>query len=106
MMLVQVFEQVIAVGMILSTALIIWESLLLLTGSESPIVVVLRSPSSMRLLLSASFIVFLLTPMHSGSMDGGFSRGDLLLLYQSAGACYSLIMCLLLLLLVIVHRDR
>jgi len=58
----QVFEQIIAFGMIVSTALIIWKSLMLATGSESPIVVVL-----------------------SGSMEPGFFRGDLLFLYQSAG---------------------
>jgi len=56
----QVCEQVIAFGMIVATALIIWKSLMLITGSESPIVVVL-----------------------SGSMEPGFSRGDLLFLYQS-----------------------
>jgi len=57
----QIFEQIVAFGMIVSTALIIWKSLMLITGSESPIVVVL-----------------------SGSMEPGFYRGDLLLLYQSS----------------------
>jgi signal peptidase len=43
--------------MIISTALMIWKGLIVVTGSESPIVVVL-----------------------SGSMEPAFHRGDLLLL--------------------------
>jgi len=44
-------------GMIITSALMIWKGLILATGSESPIVVVL-----------------------SGSMEPGFSRGDILFL--------------------------
>jgi len=58
----QVFEQIISFGLIVSTALMIWKSLIVITGSESPIVVVL-----------------------SGSMEPSFQRGDLLFLYQSEG---------------------
>ncbi|KAJ6354855.1 hypothetical protein OIU76_027639 [Salix suchowensis] len=46
--------------MIVSTALIIWKALMCLTGSESPVVVVL-----------------------SGSMEPGFKRGDILFLHMS-----------------------
>jgi signal peptidase len=45
--------------MIITSALMIWKSLVLGTGSESPVVVVL-----------------------SGSMEPGFYRGDILFLYQ------------------------
>lgn len=53
----QVYYQVLNFGMIVSTALMIWKGLMVATGSESPIVVVL-----------------------SGSMEPAFHRGDLLLL--------------------------
>lgn len=53
-------EQFIAFGLIVVTALMIWKSLIVVFQSESPIVVVL-----------------------SGSMEPGFYRGDLLLLFQS-----------------------
>ena len=36
-------QQIINLGMILSSALIIWKTLILVTCSESPVVVVLRS---------------------------------------------------------------
>ncbi|KAK9755078.1 hypothetical protein RND81_01G001100 [Saponaria officinalis] len=49
--------QVIALGTIVAVALIIWNSLVLITGCESPIVVVL-----------------------TGSMEPGFKRGDILFL--------------------------
>eukprot|EP01124_Arcella_intermedia_P020669 TRINITY_DN28161_c0_g1_i1.p1 TRINITY_DN28161_c0_g1~~TRINITY_DN28161_c0_g1_i1.p1 ORF type:complete len:177 (-),score=26.52 TRINITY_DN28161_c0_g1_i1:26-556(-) len=58
----QIVEQVISFGLIVCTALMIWKSLMIVTGSESPIVVVL-----------------------SGSMEPAFQRGDLLFLYQSDG---------------------
>lgn len=45
-------------GLIVTSALIIWKTLMLITGSESPIVVVL-----------------------SGSMEPGFYRGDILFLH-------------------------
>ena len=45
----------------MTSALMIWKSLILATGSESPVVVVL-----------------------SGSMEPGFYRGDILFLYQPA----------------------
>ncbi|CAK7354208.1 unnamed protein product [Dovyalis caffra] len=48
-----------ALGIIVSTALIIWKVLMCLTGSESPVVVVL-----------------------SGSMEPGFKRGDILFLHM------------------------
>ncbi len=44
-------------GLVVTSALIIWKSLMLVTGSESPVVVVL-----------------------SGSMEPGFHRGDILFL--------------------------
>ncbi|KAJ7565866.1 hypothetical protein O6H91_02G078400 [Diphasiastrum complanatum] len=52
--------QVISLGLIVSSALIIWKGLMCLTGSESPVVVVL-----------------------SGSMEPGFRRGDILFLHMS-----------------------
>jgi len=51
--------QLISFGLIVSSALMIWKSLMIVTGSESPIVVVL-----------------------SGSMEPAFYRGDLLFLYM------------------------
>ncbi|XP_062533847.1 signal peptidase complex catalytic subunit SEC11A-like [Armigeres subalbatus] len=53
----QFFFQVLSFGMIVSSALMIWKGLMVVTGSESPIVVVL-----------------------SGSMEPAFHRGDLLFL--------------------------
>lgn len=50
-------NQIITLGMIVSSALIIWKGLICYTGSESPVVVVL-----------------------SGSMEPGFQRGDILFL--------------------------
>ena len=38
----QVFYQILNFGMIVSSALMIWKGLMVVTGSESPIVVVLR----------------------------------------------------------------
>ena len=38
----QLYYQVLNFGMIVSSALMIWKGLMVLTGSESPIVVVLR----------------------------------------------------------------
>lgn len=48
-----------APGLIVTSALIIWKTLILITGSESPVVVVL-----------------------SGSMEPGFQRGDILFLHM------------------------
>eukprot|EP01125_Pyxidicula_operculata_P016948 TRINITY_DN588_c0_g1_i3.p1 TRINITY_DN588_c0_g1~~TRINITY_DN588_c0_g1_i3.p1 ORF type:complete len:179 (-),score=9.72 TRINITY_DN588_c0_g1_i3:132-668(-) len=62
MRLRQVFEQIISFGLIVSTALMIWKTLMIISASESPIVVVL-----------------------SGSMEPAFHRGDLLFLTQSDG---------------------
>ncbi len=58
--------------MVLTSALMIWKSLIVLTCSVSPVVVVLRYSNS-------SFNV------HSGSMEPAFYRGDLLFLtnYES-----------------------
>ncbi|XP_055615426.1 signal peptidase complex catalytic subunit SEC11A [Toxorhynchites rutilus septentrionalis] len=53
----QFFFQVLSFGMIVSSALMVWKGLMVATGSESPIVVVL-----------------------SGSMEPAFHRGDLLFL--------------------------
>lgn len=53
----QIIYQVLNFAMIVSSALMIWKGLMVMTGSESPIVVVL-----------------------SGSMEPAFFRGDLLLL--------------------------
>ncbi|KAH9625042.1 hypothetical protein KSS87_020795 [Heliosperma pusillum] len=53
----QLVTQVISLGMIVTSALIIWKALMCFTGSESPVVVVL-----------------------SGSMEPGFKRGDILFL--------------------------
>ncbi|GAU47328.1 hypothetical protein TSUD_291500 [Trifolium subterraneum] len=47
-------------GMIVTSALIIWKALMCITSSESPVVVVL-----------------------SGSMEPGFKRGDILFLHMS-----------------------
>lgn len=55
--LVQLAYQVLNFAMIVSSALMIWKGLMVVTGSESPIVVVL-----------------------SGSMEPAFHRGDLLFL--------------------------
>ncbi|KAL5714388.1 signal peptidase I [Ranunculus cassubicifolius] len=56
----QLFTQAISLGMIVTSALIIWKALMCFTGSESPVVVVL-----------------------SGSMEPGFKRGDILFLHMS-----------------------
>ncbi|XP_050383694.1 uncharacterized protein LOC126800368 [Argentina anserina] len=56
----QVLNQTISLGMIVTSALIIWKALMCFTGSESPVVVVL-----------------------SGSMEPGFKRGDILFLQMS-----------------------
>jgi len=56
----QVVMQAISLGMIVTSALIIWKGLMCVTGSESPVVVVL-----------------------SGSMEPGFKRGDILFLHMS-----------------------
>uniref|UniRef100_A0A8C6UZ22 Signal peptidase complex catalytic subunit SEC11 n=1 Tax=Neogobius melanostomus TaxID=47308 RepID=A0A8C6UZ22_9GOBI len=56
-MQVELYYQVLNFGMIVSSALMIWKGLMVVTGSESPIVVVL-----------------------SGSMEPAFHRGDLLFL--------------------------
>eukprot|EP00033_Pygsuia_biforma_P003808 GCRY01004173.1.p1 GENE.GCRY01004173.1~~GCRY01004173.1.p1 ORF type:complete len:181 (+),score=14.65 GCRY01004173.1:71-613(+) len=53
----QFLNQAVNFGLIVSSALMIWKTLVILTNSQSPIVVVL-----------------------SGSMEPGFSRGDLLFL--------------------------
>ncbi|KAG6496085.1 hypothetical protein ZIOFF_043933 [Zingiber officinale] len=56
----QVLNQIVSLGMIVTSALIIWKGLMCVTGSESPVVVVL-----------------------SGSMEPGFKRGDILFLHMS-----------------------
>ncbi|KDP32390.1 hypothetical protein JCGZ_13315 [Jatropha curcas] len=56
----QAITQVISLGLIVTSALIIWKALMCITGSESPVVVVL-----------------------SESMEPGFQRGDILFLHMS-----------------------
>ncbi|OAE25590.1 hypothetical protein AXG93_2982s1110 [Marchantia polymorpha subsp. ruderalis] len=56
----QILLQAVSLGMIVTSALIIWKGLMCFTGSESPVVVVL-----------------------SGSMEPGFKRGDILFLHMS-----------------------
>ncbi|KAK4785967.1 hypothetical protein SAY86_002656 [Trapa natans] len=56
----QFLSQVVSFGMIVTSALIIWKALMCVTGSESPVVVVL-----------------------SESMEPGFKRGDILFLHMS-----------------------
>ncbi|PON88980.1 hypothetical protein TorRG33x02_152090, partial [Trema orientale] len=56
----QTLSQVITLGLIVSSALVIWKGLMCMTGSESPVVVVL-----------------------SESMEPGFARGDILFLSMS-----------------------
>ncbi|KAK4747214.1 hypothetical protein SAY87_026251 [Trapa incisa] len=56
----QFLSQVVSFGMIVTSALIIWKALMCVTGSESPVVVVL-----------------------SESMEPGFKRGDILFLHIS-----------------------
>lgn len=53
----QLLTQGINLGLVITSALMIWKTLMLVTGSESPVVVVL-----------------------SGSMEPGFRRGDILFL--------------------------
>ncbi|KFK38922.1 hypothetical protein AALP_AA3G177900 [Arabis alpina] len=56
----QVLTQTVTLGMIVTSALIIWKALMCVTGTESPVVVVL-----------------------SGSMEPGFKRGDILFLHMT-----------------------
>ncbi|GMY35881.1 signal peptidase complex catalytic subunit SEC11A-like [Fagus crenata] len=56
----QALSQAVNLGLIVTSALIIWKALICITGSESPVVVVL-----------------------SGSMEPGFKRGDILFLHMS-----------------------
>ncbi|GAB4820273.1 hypothetical protein N2152v2_007319 [Parachlorella kessleri] len=55
----QLLLQTLNLGLIITSALTIWKTLILVTGSESPVVVVL-----------------------SGSMEPGFYRGDILFLHM------------------------
>ncbi|XWS26987.1 hypothetical protein CRYUN_Cryun26dG0077200 [Craigia yunnanensis] len=56
----QILNQAFSLGMIIASALMIWKGLICITGTESPIVVVL-----------------------TGSMEPGFKRGDILFLYMN-----------------------
>ncbi|CAN1216756.1 Signal peptidase complex catalytic subunit SEC11C [Linum perenne] len=56
----QALSHAITLGMVVTSALILWKGLMWITGSESPVVVVL-----------------------SGSMEPGFKRGDILFLYMN-----------------------
>uniref|UniRef100_A0A803LN27 Signal peptidase complex catalytic subunit SEC11 n=1 Tax=Chenopodium quinoa TaxID=63459 RepID=A0A803LN27_CHEQI len=62
----QLVHQAVSLGMIVTSALIIWKALMCFTGSESPVVVVL-----------------------SGSMEPGFKRGDILFLHMSKDPIYA-----------------
>lgn len=66
--------------MIVSSALMLWKGLMVLTGSESPIVVVLRWVAVCCEDLSYREIGYLFLSFHSGSMEPAFHRGDLLFL--------------------------
>jgi len=57
----------------------IWNTLKIVTGSESPIVVVLRYASSAFL----GYPDFMYYHIYSGSMEPAFYRGDLLFLWMS-----------------------
>uniref|UniRef100_A0A7S0YZE4 Signal peptidase complex catalytic subunit SEC11 n=1 Tax=Hemiselmis tepida TaxID=464990 RepID=A0A7S0YZE4_9CRYP len=59
----QLAHQVINLGLIVTSALMIWKSLMVVTNSESPVVVVL-----------------------SGSMEPAFQRGDILFLWLGHGS--------------------
>ena len=85
----QLFYQVLNFAMIVSSALMIWKGLMVVSGSESPIVVVLRyctvSDGIDILKLQSDpfvnvFIIFLHFFPVSGSMEPAFKRGDLLFL--------------------------
>ncbi|XP_023548595.1 signal peptidase complex catalytic subunit SEC11A-like [Cucurbita pepo subsp. pepo] len=56
----QILTHAVSLGLIVTSALIIWKGLMCITCSESPVVVVL-----------------------SGSMEPGFKRGDILFLHMS-----------------------
>ncbi|CAL0304989.1 unnamed protein product [Lupinus luteus] len=56
----QTFSQLITLGLMISSALMLWRGLMYITGTESPIIVVI-----------------------SGSMEPGFKRGDILFLHMS-----------------------
>ena len=58
-------------GMIVCSALMIWKTLMIVTNTESPVVVVLRYSS-----LSVS------SHMCSGSMEPSYYRGDILFLVR------------------------
>merc|ERR1719213_594044 len=62
----QMMTQFVSLGLILTSALAIWKGLMLYTGSESPVVVVL-----------------------SGSMEPGFSKGDILFLHRGHAPVHS-----------------
>ena len=59
----QLLLQLVSLGLIVTSALVIWKSLMLVTGSDSPVVVVL-----------------------SGSMAPAFYQGDVLFLYLAERA--------------------
>lgn len=75
-------------GLIITSALMIWKSLVLFSGSESPVSSAVRrpdrgwppvhNPARRRLRPPTPQVVVVL----SGSMEPGFYRGDILFLYQ------------------------
>jgi signal peptidase len=57
----QIFGQIVSLGLIVTSALMIWKFLMVMSNSESPVVVVL-----------------------SGSMEPSFRRGDILFLWMQS----------------------
>ncbi|KAI6077932.1 Signal peptidase complex catalytic subunit SEC11 [Aix galericulata] len=78
----QLYYQVLNFGMIVSSALMIWKGLMVVTGSESPIVVVLRYSrgSAAGGGLGGGVVVAVMVMVTGGSMEPAFHRGDLLFL--------------------------
>jgi signal peptidase len=72
-------------AMVISTGLMVWKGLGLVTNTESPIVVVLRY-------VDQRFVLFT-SPAdlpHSGSMEPAFYRGDLLFLTNPPNVPYQI----------------
>ena len=68
-------------GLIVTSALMIWKSLMLITGSESPVrVQALPPPPVGALFHSCELMVLQVVVVLSGSMEPGFYRGDILFL--------------------------
>jgi signal peptidase len=59
----------------------IWQSMVVVTGSESPVVVVLRC---LFVFLIVFFLIFFSLLVFSGSMEPAFARGDILFLWMGS----------------------